>query len=142
MKVKLKLQIIELPSQPNGYVNLSNSADWEAWIRKCLPAGFGKAVHDRLVSNLKHILVGLEMKAALVVPHAKARQRQVASLRALLSGHEFRVLRRHGFHMRGVGLSTLVDRERPGPVRRRSDQPPSMEAILGKKIRSGSAAQS
>src|SRR3954453_7353209 len=30
-----------------------------------------RRVHDRLVSNLKHILVGLEMKAALVVPHAK-----------------------------------------------------------------------
>jgi hypothetical protein len=67
----LKLHLIELPDRPDGYVNLSDSSDWEAWIRKCLPAGLAQAVHDRLVSNLKHILVGLEMKAALVVPHAK-----------------------------------------------------------------------
>lgn len=67
----MKLHLIELSGQPDGYVNLSNSSDWEAWIRKCLPAGLAQVVHDRLVSNLKHILVGLEMKAALVVPHAK-----------------------------------------------------------------------
>jgi hypothetical protein len=67
----MKFHLVELPGQPNGYVNLSNSADWEAWIRTCLPAGLAQVVHDRLVSNLKHILVGLEMKAALIVPHAK-----------------------------------------------------------------------
>lgn len=67
----MKFHLVELPSQPNGYVSLSNSADWEAWIRKCLPTGLAQEVHDRLVSNLKHILVGLEMKAALIVPHAK-----------------------------------------------------------------------
>jgi hypothetical protein len=66
----LKFHLIELPGQPTGYVNLSNSSDWEAWIRKCLPAGLAHVVHDRLVSNLKHILVGLEMKAALLIPHA------------------------------------------------------------------------
>jgi hypothetical protein len=67
----LKFHLIELPGQPSGYVNLSNSSDWEAWIRKCLPAGLAQVVYDRLVSNLKHILVALEMKAALIVPHAK-----------------------------------------------------------------------
>jgi hypothetical protein len=70
MEAKLKFHLIELPGQPSGYVNLSNSSDWEAWIRKCLPAGLAQVVHDRLVSNLKHILVALEMKAALIVPHA------------------------------------------------------------------------
>jgi hypothetical protein len=63
--------LIELPSKPSGYVNLSNSSDWEAWIKKCLPAGLATEVQRRLVSNLKHVLVGLEMKAALIVPHAK-----------------------------------------------------------------------
>lgn len=67
----MKFHLIELPGQPNGYVNLSDSSDWEAWIRKCLPAGLAQVVHNRLVSNLKHILVALEMKAALIVPHAK-----------------------------------------------------------------------
>jgi hypothetical protein len=56
--------------KPSGYVNLSNSSDWEAWIGKSLPEGLAQAVHRRLVSNLKHVLVALEMKAALIVPHA------------------------------------------------------------------------
>lgn len=63
--------IIELPETPAGYVNVSTSADWEAWIRHSLPEGLDPEVQRRLVSNLKHIIVGLELKAALVVPHAK-----------------------------------------------------------------------
>lgn len=63
--------LIKLPDQPSGFVNLSITSDWEAWIRKCLPAGLHQDVHRRLVSNLKHVMVGLEMKAALIVPHAK-----------------------------------------------------------------------
>jgi hypothetical protein len=63
--------LVKLPDQPSGYVNLSLSSDWEAWIRNCLPAGLHQDVQRRLVSKLKHVLVGLEMKAALIVPHAK-----------------------------------------------------------------------
>jgi hypothetical protein len=63
--------LIALPDKASGYVNLSTASDWQAWIRKCLPAGLHKEVQERLVSNLKHVLVGLEMKAALIVPHAK-----------------------------------------------------------------------
>lgn len=63
--------LIELPERPSGYVNLSTASDWEAWIRKCLPDGLHQEVQRRLISNLKHVLVGLEMKAALIVPHAK-----------------------------------------------------------------------
>jgi hypothetical protein len=63
--------LVELPKLPSGYVNLSTASDWEAWIRKCLPAGLHQEVQRRLISNLKHVLVGLEMKAALIVPHAK-----------------------------------------------------------------------
>jgi hypothetical protein len=64
--------LIELPKQPSGYVNLSTASDWESWIRKSLPAGLHQEVQRRLISNLKHVLVGLEMKTALV-PHAKQR---------------------------------------------------------------------
>ncbi|WP_342710034.1 hypothetical protein AAFG13_37570 [Bradyrhizobium sp. B124] len=63
--------LIELPEKPSGYVNLSTASDWEAWIRTCLPEGLHQEVRRRLISNLKHVLVGLEMKAALIVPHAK-----------------------------------------------------------------------
>src|SRR6185312_5309387 len=63
--------LIKLPDKPSGYVNLSTASEWEAWIQKCLPAGLDREVQRRLVSNLKHVLVGLEMKAALIVPHAK-----------------------------------------------------------------------
>ena len=63
--------LIELPEQSSGYVNLSTASEWEAWIQKCLPAGLHQEVQRRLISNLKHVLVGLEMKAALIVPHAK-----------------------------------------------------------------------
>jgi hypothetical protein len=63
--------LIDLPEKPSGYVNLSTASDWEAWTRKCLPEGLQQEVQRRLISNLKHVLVGLEMKAALIVPHAK-----------------------------------------------------------------------
>ena len=67
-----------------------------------------RRVHDRLVSNLKHILVGLEMKAALVVPHAKRGNGKSLLYEPLLSDHEFRVLRWYVFDMRGAWLGTLV----------------------------------
>ena len=63
--------LIELPEKPSGYVHRSSATDWQAWIRKCLPAGLDQEVQRRLISNLKHVLVGLEMKASLIVPHAK-----------------------------------------------------------------------
>jgi hypothetical protein len=61
--------LIKLPEETSGYVNLSTASDWETWIRNCLPAGLHKEVQRRLISNLKHVLVALEMKAALIVPH-------------------------------------------------------------------------
>ncbi|WP_245332180.1 hypothetical protein [Bradyrhizobium sp. NAS80.1] len=63
--------LTELPDELSGYVNLSTASDREAWIRTCLPEGLHQEVRRRLISNLKHVLVGLEMKAALIVPHAK-----------------------------------------------------------------------
>ncbi|NEU98883.1 hypothetical protein [Bradyrhizobium uaiense] len=62
--------LIKLPDHRSGFVNLSTAYAWEAWIQKCLPAGLHQDVQRRLISNLKHVLVGLEMKAGLIVPHA------------------------------------------------------------------------
>lgn len=59
-----------LPEEPNGYVNLSTSAQWVRWLRAILPEGLDQEVQRRLISNLKHILVGLELKAGLIIPHA------------------------------------------------------------------------
>jgi hypothetical protein len=58
-------------ARPTSYVNNSTSADWEAWIGGCLPQGLHTKVRARLISNLKHVLVALELKAGLIVPHAE-----------------------------------------------------------------------
>lgn len=63
--------ITQLPNQPDGYVNISTSAQWEHWVLACLPDGLDQEVRSRLGSNLKHVLVALELKAALVTPHAQ-----------------------------------------------------------------------
>ncbi len=63
--------ITSLPEQPEGYVNVSTSSQWERWVRRSLPEGLDAEVQRRLISNLKHVLVGLELKAALIVPHAR-----------------------------------------------------------------------
>ena len=59
------------PDDPPGYHALSTSAEWTAWLISAVPAGIDGEVRSRLVSNLKHILVGLEMKAGLIVPHGE-----------------------------------------------------------------------
>jgi hypothetical protein len=59
-----------LPEKPDGYVNISTSTEWEGWVGARLPDGLDQEVQRRLISNLKHVLVGLELKAALIVPHA------------------------------------------------------------------------
>ncbi|TAU02195.1 hypothetical protein [Rhizobium ruizarguesonis] len=63
--------ITSLPEEPEGYVNISTSSEWERWVRRSLPEGLDVEVQRRLISNLKHVLVGLELKAALIVPHAR-----------------------------------------------------------------------
>jgi hypothetical protein len=62
--------LTRLPENPDGYVNISTSTEWQGWVTACLPRGLDAEVHRRLISNLKHVLVGLELKAALIVPHA------------------------------------------------------------------------
>jgi len=58
----------QLP-EPVGYVTKSYSHHWEPWLAATLPGELDGEVRHRLISNLKHIIVGLEMKAALVEPH-------------------------------------------------------------------------
>ncbi len=53
--------LVDLPEKISGYVNLSTASAWEWWIRKCLPEGLDQEVQRRLVSNFKHVLVGLEI---------------------------------------------------------------------------------
>lgn len=110
----MKFHLIELPGQPNGYVNLSDSSDWEAWIRKCLPAGLAQIVHNRLVSNLKHILVALEMKAALIVPHAKRGNGKSLLFEPYFQMLNFEFCVGTFFDMRRIGLGTLAGRKRAG----------------------------
>lgn len=61
--------LIKLPEETEGFFHLSTASDWQTWIRNCLPTGLHDDVRRRLISNLKHVLVALEMKAALIVPH-------------------------------------------------------------------------
>jgi hypothetical protein len=62
--------LAKYPDKPPRFRVLSHSVSWVPWLGKLIPVGIHKDVSDRLTSNLKHILVGLEMKAALIVPHA------------------------------------------------------------------------
>jgi hypothetical protein len=59
------------PANPPRFHALSLSADWVPWLIRAVPAGIHGEVKRRLSSNLKHILVGLEMKAGLIVPHGE-----------------------------------------------------------------------
>jgi hypothetical protein len=58
-----------MPEAPQGYVNLSTATAWNPWLGSVIPDTLQAEVRNRLRANLRHILVGLEMKAALVVPH-------------------------------------------------------------------------
>jgi hypothetical protein len=61
--------IIETDERPDGYVVLSEANQWENWVGRVTPQVVHAEVRRRLRSNLKHVLVGLELKAALIDPH-------------------------------------------------------------------------
>ena len=61
--------IVSLDEQPDGFAMISTSASWEQWLKANIPHPLAQLVRARLRSNLKHILVGLELKAALIQPH-------------------------------------------------------------------------
>lgn len=62
---------IRADERPTEWVALSWSADWLPWLGANIPQALQVEVKRRLKSNLKHLLVGLEMKAALIEPHGK-----------------------------------------------------------------------
>lgn len=53
----------------NTFVSISYARDWEGWLSAVIPTGLNSSVRNRLRSNLKHVIVGVEMKAALLLPH-------------------------------------------------------------------------
>ncbi len=57
--------------RPEGYVVLSESSEWAPWLARNIPNVVDRNVRSRLISNLKHLLVGLEMKAALISGHRR-----------------------------------------------------------------------
>lgn len=59
--------------KPGGYVHLSSSNHWVRWLARNTPALVHRDVRIRLNSNLKHLLVGMEMKTALIEGHEQAR---------------------------------------------------------------------
>ncbi len=61
--------IMRPDERPDGYVNLSDSSHWVRWLNRNIPAGLHRDVRHRLNSNLKHLMVGLELKTALILPH-------------------------------------------------------------------------
>jgi hypothetical protein len=63
------LYIVQLDERPDGYSNLSDSAPWVRWLGRNIPANIHQDVRSRLNSNLKHLIVGLELKTALITPH-------------------------------------------------------------------------
>jgi hypothetical protein len=61
--------ITQPEERPGGYVVLSESRDWVRWLHRNIPQTLHRGIRRRLASNLKHLLVGLELKAALIEPH-------------------------------------------------------------------------
>jgi hypothetical protein len=45
-----------------------------SWLRRMIPKKIDSTVSKYFVSNAKHIIVGLEMKAGLIIPHHKSRK--------------------------------------------------------------------
>lgn len=59
-----------------GYVVLSEANQWVRWLARNIPEEVDPSVRIRLNSNLKHLLVGLELKTALIEGHQQARHKQ------------------------------------------------------------------
>lgn len=62
--------VVEAEERPPNWVRVSLSNDWVVWLNQNLPNTLDQGVRARLASNLKHILSGLELKAALIDGHA------------------------------------------------------------------------
>ncbi|MFA5963229.1 MAG: hypothetical protein WC804_04345 [Sphingomonas sp.] len=62
--------IIQSDEREDGYVVISESNQWTRWLSRNIPPEIDREIRLRLISNLKHLLTGLELKAALIMPHA------------------------------------------------------------------------
>jgi hypothetical protein len=60
--------------RPGGYVVLSEASQWVPWLARNIPKALHVDVRRMLNSNLKHLLVGIELKAALIEGHEQARK--------------------------------------------------------------------
>lgn len=59
-------------SDAPGFTANSISSEWEHWLTSVIPNEAHEEVRRRLRSNLKCIIVGLEMKAGLLIPHGES----------------------------------------------------------------------
>lgn len=62
--------------RPRGYFVISETPQWVAWLSRNIPEALDDGLRHRLNSNLKHLIVGLELKAALIEPHHHRRHDQ------------------------------------------------------------------
>ncbi len=61
----------DFSDEATGFTANSTSSEWEPWLLSTIPKEAHEEVRRRLSSNLKHIIVGLEMKAGLLIPHGE-----------------------------------------------------------------------
>ncbi len=70
----------QMRDDAHGFNSLSKANEWTPWLHATVPSGWSSEVKSRLVSNLKHTLVGLEMKAGLILPQQATRRTRQPSL--------------------------------------------------------------
>lgn len=56
-------------ARPQGYEVINETTAWTPWLSRNIPRSLNVDVRRRLSSNLKHLLAGLEFKAALIAGH-------------------------------------------------------------------------
>ena len=61
--------VVQSEERPEGWAFISTSNAWAVWLNANIPQGLSQNVRRLLKSNLKHIITGMELKAALVQPH-------------------------------------------------------------------------
>lgn len=61
--------IVGPDARPQGYEVVNETTAWTPWLSRNIPGGLSLDVKRRLSSNLKHLLAGLELKAALIAGH-------------------------------------------------------------------------
>ncbi len=62
----------DFSADASGFKANSTSSEWVPWLMSVIPTEAHDEVRRRLQSNLKHIIVGLEMKARTIIPHAES----------------------------------------------------------------------